>query len=260
MPDQGPSPPRLVRLSQGSGADWVERLTPAERLHLAGYSATKRQEDWLLGRAAAKQAVREALASAGKPCPGWTEFEIRSSPSGAPRVHGLAPGVGSWAVTLTHGHGRAAAWALPAGGDGGLPGVDLERIRARRVGSLRFYLHEEERDWVKKLPLAESTHDPDSSKREPGPRDVAAIVLWALKEAAFKAIQPPRGTGLLDVEVSLESTHDAALGRARVGYRGAAKARAADLNVSRISAGWEREGDLVLAWVEARGGFLPDAD
>jgi hypothetical protein len=43
-----------------------------------------------------------------------------------------------------------------------------------------------------------------------------------------------------------------------VTYTGKAADRAQALGVESVDAGWEREDDLVLAWVLARGGRLPE--
>jgi phosphopantetheinyl transferase (holo-ACP synthase) len=190
--------PPVVRIvwSKSDPAELEGRLSPAERAVWSGWPAEKRRRDWLLGRAAAKQAARTAWRE--QPTP-WSEVEVTSSAHGAPRLIG-PPGRPPLAVSLTHGHGQAAAWASPPGPEGGLPGVDLERVRPRRLGTLRFYLHPPERSWVLELPG--NAVDPPPPDAAPSPRDLAAIVLWALKEAAFKALQPPRGTGLLDVEVA----------------------------------------------------------
>ncbi len=256
-PDAMPLPSPLIDLDPALDAATLRaRLTVAEQARLEGFTAEKRRSDWLRGRAAAKEAVREARAHAGGPRPDWLAFEVGASPEGAPRVVFAAPAAAPLAVSLSHGHGRAIALALPPGPGGGLPGVDLERIRPRRLGTLRFYLHEDERAPVLALPGgADPRQDPEGP---PGPRDVAAVVVWALKEAAFKALQPPRGTGLLDVGLTLEAPYDAAEGRAQVRYLGSAQERAALLGVSAVSAGWRREGDLVVAWTIAHDARLPE--
>lgn len=250
-------PPPITELHPDPGGSeaFEARLTESERVRWLAYPAEKRRQDWLLGRAAAKQAVRAALLRGGRDPLDWLAFEIRSGPSGAPVVHADPPL--ELAVSLTHGHDRAAAWAMPPGAAGGLPGVDLERIRARRQGTLRFYLHPPERGWIEELPLG-SDRDPSDPDRPPGPRDVAAIVMWALKEAAFKALQPPRGTGLLDVAVELGDPFDAPRGTARVTYRGQADERADRLGVREVRGGWTRDGEFVLAWTHAVGARLPE--
>jgi phosphopantetheinyl transferase (holo-ACP synthase) len=251
------NPETLVRIDR-SDADLKSWLSPLELTALSSFEAPKRRSDWTLGRAAAKQAVREALTRLGYEAPAHTSFSVVSSEEGAPALTYGAdcperlPPV---AITLTHGHGQAAAWALPPGAAGGLPGIDLELVRPRRLGTLRFYLHPEEREWVLELPGSDV--DPPPKGADPTPRDQAAIVLWSLKEAAFKALQPPRGTGLLDVAVELEDPFDAPQGRARITYRGTAVERASQLGATSVEAGWTQSDGLVLAWTVALGARLP---
>lgn len=238
--------PSGVVLLQGLPAGALERLCPAERQRHEDFPAAKRKQDWLLGRLAGKEAARQTLALRGQlATPDDLDLPIVSDPSGAPRLGGPAADL---AVTITHGHGYAAAWATEPGPRGGLPGIDLERIKKRPTGTFRFYLHPDERAWVEALPANEAGA---------GPRDLAAIVCWALKEAAFKALQPPRGTGLLDVALEVADPL-AERGEATVRYLNAAAPRAAELGVTEIEAGWERSGEFVMAWVYAKGARLPD--
>ncbi len=239
-------PGGLVLLAEGAAAS-PELLAPAERAVLERFEAEKRRADWLRGRLAARAAVEALLGG----CPDG--LAILADPSGAPLVHG-APGV---VVSLSHGHGRAAAWALRDG----LPGVDLEKVRPRPPGTLRFYLSPEEREWVAtfegsadpQLPAGETSRRFDRDG-PPSPRDRAAVVLWALKEAAFKALRPPRGLGLLDVSVALEGSLEAGGGAARIGWRGGLVGRAAALGATGVEAGWALDGgDLAVAWVRVRG-------
>lgn len=245
-------PDRDPAHAPGSGRAFLEAgaaplatlLAPEERALADAFPTEKRRADWTLGRAAAKAAVRALLAAEGLPVPAAERVVLLGSESGAPRLRLDAPDAGApIVVSLTHGHGHAAAWALRSGPVGGLPGVDLEQVRPRKEGTLRFYLSPEERERV--LALAPGRDD------APGPRDDLAIRLWAVKEAAFKALQPPRGMGLLDVRAEVDED-----GRAAARYVGKLEERAAALGVREVRAAWERRGDLILAWVEAVGASL----
>jgi phosphopantetheinyl transferase (holo-ACP synthase) len=245
------NPAEITRLPNLDAAA-ADGLSVAEREVLAGFEAPKRRQDWTLGRVVAKRAVREALERLGLPAPDDARFAIVSDERGAPRVEPVT--TPALAVSLTHSHGQAAAWALPAGSEGGLPGVDLELVQPRRLGTLRFYLHPPEREWV--MALQGHEQDPPPKAAPPSPRDHAAIVMWALKEAAFKALRPARGTGLYDLAVELLAPYDAAEGRAAVTCQGKAADRAQALGVEVVEAGWTYADRFVLAWAFAKGGRL----
>lgn len=139
-------------------------LTPEERALCDAFKFPKRRRDWLLGRLAAKQALQ---AAAGR---GWPlgELAVLPLPNGCPTFHAPDATLEGWGLSLSHGHGRAAALVAP-----GPVGVDLERFRELPEGGWRFFLNPKERDWLASEPL--------------GPQ--GAIVAWALKEAAYKALQ-----------------------------------------------------------------------
>lgn len=219
-------------------------LAPEEEAQAAAFPVEKRRQDWTLGRAAGKMAVQRLLEAEGRACPAAAALVIESLPSGAPRLRPIDDGP-PVVVSISHGHGLAAAWALRAGAAGGLPGIDLERVRPRKEATFRFYLTPEERAPL--LALAGGQGD------EPGPRDDLAVRLWAIKEAAFKALRPPRGMGLLDVRA--EARGD---GAARVSFAGRLEERARALGVREARAGWARVEDaVILAWVQAVGASLP---
>lgn len=219
--------------------DPAAALSPDERAAAAAFAADKRRHDWVLGRMAAKAAVRALLQREGRPAPPPADVVIEASPTGAPCVRPLDDG-DPIVVSISHGHGLAAGWALRAGPRGGLPGIDLERIRPRKEGTLRFYLTPEERHGVLALPAG--------SDDAAGPRDDLAVRLWAIKEAAFKALRPPRGMGLLDVRAAVDEE-----GGAQVSYAGRLLERAQALGARDVRARWTRQGDLCVAWVEVVG-------
>ena len=165
-------------------------LTPAEREAFARYTFAKRRHDWLLGRWAAKLAAGDAA--------GWAPdaVGIVSGEKGRPLLAAPDERLAGWELTLTHGHGRAAAIVAP-----GAVGVDLEAMREVPANGWRFFLAEPERAWLSAAPL--------------GPH--GEIVFWAVKEAAYKALH-----GEVDAMPSLRVAVDAAAGTARVTYGGAA--------------------------------------
>lgn len=243
LPAGTPHEAGWVLLDGGAGAAGAAWLAPAERAIADAFPTEKRRGDWILGRAAAKEAVAALLAREGRRPPPRTDVVVTTTPSGAPLLEPIDfcdGGGGPIVVSLSHGHGLAAGWALRSGALGGLPGIDLERVRPRPVGTFRFYLSPEEREPL--LALEGGAGD------RAGPRDDLAIVYWAVKEAAFKALRPPRGRGLLDVRVD-----DPLAAAPRVRYTGGLLARADALGAREVRAGWTRRDDVVVAWVEVAG-------
>lgn len=163
-------------------------LTEAERAHFARYTFPKRRHDWLLGRWAAKLAAADACGCAPE------AVEVASGEKGRPLFVTPDASLGGWDLSLTHGHGRAAAIVAP-----GPAGVDLEAMRDVPPGGWRFFLAEDERAWLQGQPL--------------GP--FGEIVFWAVKEAAYKALH-----GEVDAMPKLRVAVDAAAGRARVTHAG----------------------------------------
>src|SRR5438270_3209500 len=95
-----------------AGTGETGTLTPVELEDAGRFAHPKRRAEWLFGRLAAKAALVRALGrEAG-------EIVVRAGEDGAPvalTVQGESIPVG---LSITHGHGLGAAWALP----GGLPG------------------------------------------------------------------------------------------------------------------------------------------
>lgn len=163
----------LLRPDDGHLATAEAMLTGPEREALARYTFPKRRKDWLLGRLAAKRAL--AVAS------GWAPeaVSVLATASGSPGFAGPDDALAGWTLSITHGHDHAAALVAP-----GPAGVDLERMRAVPEGGWRFFLTEREREWLADAPL--------------GP--AGEIVLWALKEAVYKALEGAV-TGVVHLEV-----------------------------------------------------------
>jgi len=161
------------------GAELFDRgqdapLSPEGAALVAG-SSEKRRRDFALGRACA----RAALEQAGLHAP------VGRSPHGAPV---WPPGVRG---SITHTEGYAAAIVARQGDFGGL-GVDAERIG--RV---------EERLWPRLFNTAERAR-----LAAHGDPAVMATLLFAAKEAAFKASNPPAGAALQFQALHIEAAGD----------------------------------------------------
>lgn len=157
-----------------------------------------RKEDWLAGRVAAKDAVRQWLWERGAG-PLWPiEVEILGGPDGAPEIR--APGGRDLRVSISHKGGRAMAMVA----EGIDPGVDIETVEPRPPELDRSAFTERERGWLSERPEAE--------------RDGWRARLWAAKEAAAKR----RRTGLRDpkrMEIESMGEEEIAVGGTRVATR-----------------------------------------
>lgn len=149
-------PTLLVLSPEAASPERAEALlTAAERAEYAAFRFPKRRHDWLLGRLAAKL----ALAESGGPDPG--AITIRKLEGGRPAFDLDAPG---WDLSITHGHGLAAALVAPAP-----VGIDLEAVRPLEADAWRFFTSEDEQA---RLAAGE----------------LSPIALWAIKEAGYKAL------------------------------------------------------------------------
>jgi phosphopantetheine--protein transferase-like protein len=162
-------------------------LNAAERAEYEGLHA-RRQRHWLLGRVAAKDAVRTWLWDHGHgpvfPC----EITVSNDPTGRPRVTG--PFAGDLHLSIAHSGDLGVALVSP---DGPV-GIDVEAIDDRALDTERIGFTDAEH----RLLDAESTHA--------GDRTAALVRFWAAKEAVAKA----RGTGFLGNPRNFEVTGKAA--------------------------------------------------
>jgi phosphopantetheinyl transferase/acyl carrier protein len=164
-------------------------LSRRERAFLAqaGFSDGRRIE-WLLGRVAAKDAVRLLIQRSGGPVLRPADIELEPDEQGRPHVRG------AWVrtvsaiptVSISHSHGAVVALAsLAAGGvgidiepEGGTPGGNGD------LGHLAISEEEEA--------LLQSTGDAPDGWR---------LRMWCGKEAAGKALGLGLGSGLLGLRV-----------------------------------------------------------
>lgn len=135
-------------------------------------SGSRRREEWLLGRLAAKDAVRAwARGEYGLEL-APADIEILPDDLGAPHVHAVLPGGVVPGVSISHSRGHAIA-ALVAPGMS--VGVDLQLLDRVRVEDLvGVGLSEDEARQI------DAVAEPD--------RPRAAAALWCAKEAAAKAL------------------------------------------------------------------------
>jgi 4'-phosphopantetheinyl transferase len=146
----------------------VEFLGPLETVYLSKLRSERRRKSYLLGRYAAKLALREPLSEQDP-----KRVEILKGVFEQPIVH--SRGKGGWGVTISHSDSLAVCIAFPAGHPFG---VDVERIDQARQETILSQLSPQEIDWVESAPI-------DGQR--------VATALWASKEALSKVLT----TGLM---------------------------------------------------------------
>lgn len=133
----------------------------------------KRKNEWLLGRIAAKDAVRQLIKERFGKQLGMHDVEVLADTSQAPYVvlfeQAGIPGI---SVSISHTDGLAGAIAIPS--SEGRAGIDIEEIRPRDPGFEELFLTSSELDYVRSF-----AH---------GKQAAEITRLWAAKEALFKAL------------------------------------------------------------------------
>ena len=162
-------------------------LNAAERAEYEGLNA-RRQRQWLLGRIAAKDAVRQWLWDRGHgpvfPC----EITVSNDPTGQPRIAG--PFAGDLHVSIAHSGELGVAMVSP---DGPV-GVDVEAVDDRALDTERIGFTAAEHRLLD-TEAAATAGDAHA-------RTTALVRFWAAKEAVAKA----RGTGFLGNPRNFEVT------------------------------------------------------
>jgi phosphopantetheinyl transferase len=146
----------------------AEFLGPIETAYFSTLRSERRQKSYLLGRYAAKLALREPPFE-----PDPRGVEILKGVFEQPIVHSAKKG--AWGVTISHSDSLAVCLAFPAGHPFG---IDVERIDRARQETILSQLSPLEIAWVE-------------SAAADGPR--VATALWAAKEALSKVLT----TGLM---------------------------------------------------------------
>lgn len=180
----------VVAFAQADDTAALLSLTTAEQRECMSLATARQRADYQAGRLAAKRAVAWS-DSALLPAPVANEVEtlrrisVRRRFGAPPRVR-IQAREGQWAcsldvLSLAHCDGRAVAAVAPAGER---LGVDVERIGSIQHAYIQYFA--------------------TATERELGPRDAAS--LWALKEAAWKALQ--LGTTVAFSALELEFSAD----------------------------------------------------
>lgn len=144
---------------------------------LPGTARTRADAERRASRVAARRAIRRLAGE-------QVSIELRRRAQRPPLArirNGMSPPA-PVALALTHRDGRAAAIAAPGGT---LVGIDIERLNASDSDHERFFLTSRERRIAAGKPGA---------------------LLWALKEAVWKALQLDGGVGFHELELDMSDT------------------------------------------------------
>jgi len=199
-------------------------------------AVSKRRRDWLLGRAVAKDAVRELVRRRFGLGLAPADVEILADENGRPEVRGAwATRLGVVpAVSISHSNGVAVA--LCALAPDHLIGIDIESVSRRRPGFEKAAFTARERGIVASLSDAQ--------------RPEWYLRLWCAKEAVGKALGRGLADGLHAMEVKA-AEFDAGAVRLELGE--SLRAQFPDLGRREIVTYTARDGDYVsCAVVEPR--------
>lgn len=151
-------------------------LTRAERVEFENLPTERRKRHYLIGRMAARNAVRRLLGAAFD----GTSVAILSEPDSAPcvTVDGKADEI---AVSISHSGHLAVACVWPTRSRYLISaGVDLEHVRPNEVAESRYAYSRRERALLARLPE--------------GP-EILGLAGWAVKESVWKALLASQAIG-----------------------------------------------------------------
>jgi phosphopantetheine--protein transferase-like protein len=146
----------------------------------------KRRMEWLLGRTAAKDAVRLFVKKYQGLDLYPADIEIGNEKNGRPIIGSIKGQRDGSGLSLSISHSSGIAFAAAGNVESGKGiGVDIERLRPLQEGFDQTVFNEEERNLI--------VHHPDSETNE------WSLRLWCAKEAVSKAL----GTGLVGIPKDL---------------------------------------------------------
>ena len=206
-------------------------LSRAERAQWQAVgSSPKRRHEWLLGRAAVKDAVRSLIAGDQPPDSYPADIEVSKDQLGRPVVSGAwssAPAAAPH-VSISHSGGIAVAAAADRGRWDGV-GVDLELL-AGRHGDLDFVFTPGEHELL--------------DAPDPSARGEWSLRLWCAKEAVAKAL----GIGLARHHKDLEAVAcDEASGDVCISVAAGCPNLPHRRGRERVLARTQRRGNMVIA-------------
>jgi phosphopantetheinyl transferase len=154
--------------SLAHGQAWPGLLSPREERILAGLGIVPRRRKWLMGRAAAKELVREMLVGESVPD---NRISVLNQPSGEPFV--LIEGRGGWGRAISLSHRSEVGMAASPLDESTRIGADVETVEPRDPALVRQFYTDGEAQIV------------EASGQE---RDEVVARIWSAKEAVLKLL------------------------------------------------------------------------
>ena len=154
--------------SLAHGQAWPGLLSPREERILAGLGIVPRRRKWLMGRAAAKQLVRDMAAGDSVPD---NRISVLNQPSGEPFV--LIEGRGGWGRAISISHRSEVGMAAAPLDEAVRIGADVETVEPRDPALVRQFYTEGEAQIV------------EAGGQE---RDEIVARIWSAKEAVLKLL------------------------------------------------------------------------
>lgn len=204
-------------------------LVPEEHAAWKAFGSARRRREWLMGRLAAKDAVRLHLGTARGGACGRAAIAVLPDAWGRPHATGPAlAAAGPVAIAIAHTRGVAAAVA--AATTDGL-GIDIERTDRRRGDYERAAFSDDERRRLDR--------GPEDGRAE------RALRLFCAKEAVAKAI----GRGMLGSPLNLRiADFDDAVTRAAIEVDGSLARALPALRGQRLAAWIGASDRLIVAF------------
>lgn len=179
---------RAVTFDSAEAAVWRRWISAEEEACMGSFGSEKRCQEFLAGRAAARQVLADVLDTSPARVP------LRRGDD-----EGVDVGVGDWHVSIAHSglHALAVCAQYPVG-------VDLEHIQPRDPAIARFLFAPADQGIIETLPYD---------------HDTALILCWSLKEAVLKARRSGFRASPKDIQLEVQPDSGAAVAEVQGGER-----------------------------------------
>jgi phosphopantetheine--protein transferase-like protein len=228
---------RCCRILENGGTDWFQKLAQSILNHreleawLRLSGPEKRRKEWILGRVAAKDAVRLFLKDQYQLNAHPADIEITTDKHGRPIADGELIEKLDCRLTLSITHSGGSAAAVVGKCDNYLGvGIDMEQVGQNHEGLERVTLSPKERTLLRAVPIPK--------------REEWLLRLWCAKEAVAKAL----GRGMTGNPLNLiVQKIDAEPGEVSLALSGELARQLNDYKDMSFTAHTRHDGDFIFA-------------